>query len=196
MDLLSVEAKSLKALASPSGNTSYDRTVKPPDVTAGKTLEEASKMSATVNNSRRNSACSAISLTTTGNWIPTPLNKGRFPNPWQEVWQTHLILVCVSQVLMCSLQVRQTSPEWDAFDHQSQILELHTLHGKFLFLLVQRVFNPFLTEGVLSKCDTNEQPNGVWITDGPLECRDKFAQGRCFSIRNPLFWPHSQDSRS
>jgi hypothetical protein len=85
LDLLSVEAKSLKALASSSGNTSYDRTVKPPDVTAVKTLEEASKMSATVNNSRRNSDCNVISLTTTGNWIPTPLNKGRFPNPWQEV---------------------------------------------------------------------------------------------------------------
>jgi len=88
LDLLSAEANSRKALASPSGTPSSDRTAKPPDVTADKTLEEASKMSATGNGSRRNSDCSAIPLNATGNGIPTPLNKGRSPNPWQEVWQT------------------------------------------------------------------------------------------------------------
>ena len=42
LDLLSAKANSRKALASPSGNTSSDRTDKPPDVTAAKTLEEGS----------------------------------------------------------------------------------------------------------------------------------------------------------
>jgi len=85
LDLLSAETNSRKALASPSGNTSFDRTAKPPSVTADKTLEEASKISATGNGSRRNSDGSTIPLTTTGNDIPTPLSKGRSPNPWQEV---------------------------------------------------------------------------------------------------------------
>ncbi len=81
LDLLSAETNSRKALASPSGTPSSERTSKPPDVTAAKTLEEASKIGATGNGR-------AIPLNATGNdrrasWRNEENSK--CPNPWQEV---------------------------------------------------------------------------------------------------------------
>ena len=67
LDLLSAETNSRKALASPSGNPSSDRTAKPPDVTAAKTLEGDFKP-----------AC------------PEALTKDGSPNTWSQVRQTSL----------------------------------------------------------------------------------------------------------
>ncbi len=67
MDLLSAETNSHKAVASPSGTLSSDHTAKTPDLTAVKTLKEASK---------------AVS--------PETLTKDGSPTPWSQVRQTSL----------------------------------------------------------------------------------------------------------